>query len=115
MKYLILMAEDDHFARWDRADAQQRQRVHEDFGAFTRAVGERGRIVAGEALVHPEQAGTVLPGGRIADGPYAETTEQLGGFYLIDVPTRDDALALAALLPDEYSREVREVLEVGMD
>lgn len=112
MKYLILMAEEDHFAHWDEADEGLRQRVYEDFRAFTRAVAERGRIVAGEALEHPKQAITVRPGGTVTDGPYAETAEQLGGFYLIDVPTRDDALELAALLPDEYSREVREILQV---
>lgn len=115
MKYLILMAEKDHLTHWADADDADRQRVYADFGAFTRAVGERGRIVAGEALVDPKEARTVLPGGTVTDGPYAETTEQLGGFYLIDVPTRDDAVELAALLPDQYSREVREILEVQMD
>ena len=112
MKYLILMAEDDHFARWDEADEGHRQRVYDDFERFTHAVGQRGRIVAGEALAHPDGARTVRPGSAVTDGPYAETAEQLGGFYLIDVPTVDDAVELAALLPDEYNREVREILEV---
>lgn len=115
MKYLILMAEDDHFARWENADDKLRQRVYQDFRAFTRAVAERGQIVAGEALGHPEAARTVVPGGSVTDGPYAETAEQLGGFYLIDVPTLQDAVELAALLPDEYLREVREILEVELD
>lgn len=112
MKYVILLAEDDHFARWDGADQSHRQRVTEDFARFAEAVGQRGQIVAGEALEHPKLARTVQPGGAVTDGPYAETTEQLGGFYLIDVPTREDAVELAVLLPDEYKREVREILEM---
>lgn len=115
MKYLILLAEDDHFAHWDQADESQHQRVSADFGRFVEAVGKRGRIVAGEALEHPKRARTVQPGGTVTDGPYAETIEQLGGFYLIDVPTREEAIELAGLLPDEYKREVREVIEVQMD
>lgn len=115
MKYVILLAEDDHFARWDQADQSLRQRVTEDFGRFAEAVGQRGQILAGEALERPKLARTVQPGGGVTEGPYAETTEQLGGFYLIDVPTREDAVELAALLPDEYKREVREILEIQMD
>lgn len=115
MKYLILMAEHDHFARWADADLDHRQRVYADFARFTEAVSQRGTILAGEALEDPKQAQTVRPGGKITDGPYAETTEQLGGCYLIDVPTREDAIEVAALLPDEYSREVREVLQVQPD
>jgi len=115
MKYVILLAEEDHFARWDEAGQSKRQQDAGDFARFVEAVGQRGRIVAGEALVHPELARTVQPGGAVTDGPYAETTEQLGGFYLIDVPTRADAVELAALLPDQYRREVREILQMRWD
>jgi hypothetical protein len=48
----------------------------------------------------------------VTEGPYAETVEQLGGFYLIDVPDLDTAVGLAALLPQEYAVEVRPTLEV---
>lgn len=115
MKYLILMAEHDHFTRWADAEESERERVYDDFRAFSKAVADRGRIVAGEALVRPEEASTVRPGGSVTDGPYAETAEQLGGFYLIDVPTKEDAVELAGLLPDLYLREVRGIYEVDVD
>ncbi|TWT38265.1 YCII-related domain protein [Posidoniimonas corsicana] len=51
---------------------------------------------------------------RVTDGPFAETTEQLGGFYVIDVPTLDDALAFAASIPPakKGTVEVRPVFEL---
>lgn len=108
------MAEDDHFGKWERADAALRDRVTADFEAFAAAVAERGKIVAGEALAHPRTARTVRPGvdRPVSDGPFAETVEQLGGFYLIDAPDRAVALELAAMLPREYAVEVRDVLDV---
>ncbi len=48
----------------------------------------------------------------VTDGPFTETVEQLGGFYLIDVADLDTAVELAALLPREYTVEVRPTLEV---
>ncbi len=118
MKFLVLMAEKDHFAKWEQADAALRERVYADFQAFDAAVAERGKVLGGEALAHPATARTVRagePGSRpVTDGPFAETVEQLGGFYLIDVPTYDDAVEVARLLPREYDLEVREVLDVNV-
>lgn len=116
MKYLMLIAEADHFANWDRADQSQRDRIAADFTAFTSATRAKGTIVATEALDHPNTAWTVRPGPdrRVTDGPFAETVEQLGGFYLVDVPDEQTAIELAALLPDEYAVEVRPVLHVEM-
>ena len=115
--YLILMAEPDHFRKWEAADDALRERVIEDFMAFDAAVKERGTVVAGEALSHPDTARTVQPGASastraVTDGPYTETVEQIGGFYLIDVPDLEAATELAALLPREYVLEVRECLDV---
>ena len=118
VRYLLLMAEADHYAKWDRADEAQRQRVVADFRAFTAAVQERGSIVAGEALAHPDLARTVRPGEpgdrAVTDGPYAESVEQVGGFYLLDLPVDEDPGVLAALLPREYAVEVRPVVEVDL-
>jgi hypothetical protein len=116
-RYLILMAEPDHFARWDAADDAERERVFADFRAFTAAVRERGRFRGGEALVHPRDARTLRPDGdgrRLTEGPYAETVEQLGGFYLVELPDLATALEVAALLPRDYDIEVRECLDVGV-
>jgi len=110
----VLMAEQDHFERWEGADDTLRDRVHADFRAFSEAVRSRGSIVAGDALDRPGTARTVQPGTDrpVTDGPFAETVEQLGGFYLIDVPDLAVAVEVAALLPREYTVEVRPTLEV---
>jgi hypothetical protein len=50
----------------------------------------------------------------VTEGPFAETVEQVGGFYLIDVPDMDTAVELAALLPREYTVEVRTTVEVEL-
>jgi hypothetical protein len=114
VKFLLLMAEADHFNKWEAADDAHRERVYADFKAFDEAVAARGSVVGGEALQRPSSARTVRPGdGRpVTDGPYAETVEQVGGFYVIDVPDLDTAVELAALLPREYTVEVRPTLEV---
>ena len=116
MRFLILMAEADHFDKWDAADTELRDRVIADFRAFDAAVSARGTIVTGDALDRPESARTVRPGPQrpVTDGPFAETVEQLGGFYLIDVPDHVTAVEVAALLPREYTVEVRPTLEVEL-
>ena len=118
-RYLLLMAEADHFRKWDEADEALKQRVIDDFQAFGAAVAERGSIVGGEALSHSDTARTVRAadahGQRtVTEGPYAETVEQMGGLYLIDVADLATAVELAALLPAEYDVEVRECLDVDV-
>ena len=49
----------------------------------------------------------------MTDGPFAETVEQLGGFYLLEVPDLASAVELCRLLPDGYTVEVRPVVELG--
>lgn len=116
-RFLILMAEDDHFARWEAADDATQQRHLDALHAFTVAVRERGRYLGGEALVHPKNARTLRPSGdgrTVTEGPYAETDAQLGGFYLVELADLATALELVALLPAEYEVEVRECLDVGV-
>ncbi|MFC7493348.1 MULTISPECIES: YciI family protein [unclassified Nocardioides] len=111
MKFVLLMAEEDHFERWDAADEAARQRVVADFEAFDAAVAERGSVVGGEALARPADART-LRAGAVTDGPFAETVEQIGGFYVIEVESIETAVELAGLLPRDYTVEVRPVPEV---
>ena len=113
MKFVLLMAEEGHYDKWDAADEAMRERVVADFEAFDAAVAARGSVVGGEALARPDTARTVRPGaGRpVTDGPFAETVEQIGGFYVIDVESRDGAVELAAQRPREYIVEVRPVPE----
>jgi hypothetical protein len=90
----------------------------EAYNAFTREVNARSAFRAGEAL-HPTSAATtvrVKDGETIAtDGPFAETKEALGGFYLIDVRDLDEAIELAAMIPGAKhgSIEIRPIFEFG--
>jgi hypothetical protein len=115
MKFLVLMAEDDAFDRWDAATDEEREALRHQLSAFAAAVQDRGRVVVGEALRRPEEARTLRPGdGRVEErpvtqGPFAETAEQLGGFYLVDLPGLDDAVDIARLLPSGWTVEVRPI------
>lgn len=78
---------------------------------------KQGLLLAAEPLFPVETAKTVrVRGGRIAitDGPFAETKEQLAGFYLIDAASQDEAMQIAARIPParEGSIEVRPVREL---
>jgi hypothetical protein len=118
MKFLVLMAEEDTWERWNALSDADQQVVFDRFTAFTEAVNVRGKVLAGEALDRPEQARTLRPtahgGSRpVTEGPYAETVEQMGGFWLVDLPDLDAALTAARLLPEAYSVEVRPVVDMG--
>ena len=84
------------------ADAVRAASDGELWGAYTRALIEAGVMVGGEAL-HPAHTATTIrmKDGRrdVQDGPYADTKEQFGGFYVIDVPDLDTALDWAARSP----------------
>lgn len=114
MRYLVLLTDDDPGA-WDRASAEERQSVMEAHTVFDKAVRAHGSILAGEALAGVDSATTLrLVDGvqTVVDGPYAETVEQLGGFYLIDVADLDQAVELCRLLPAGYTTEIRPVVEI---
>ena len=114
MKFLVLMAEEDTWERWNALSDAEQQNVFDSFTAFTEAVKERGTVLAGEALDRAESARTVRPGpGRpVTQGPFAETVEQLGGFWLVDLPDLESAVGAAKLLPAAYSVEVRPVVDM---
>lgn len=90
------------------------------YDAYTREVRSRGVYQAGEAL-HPTSSATtvrVRDGETLTtDGPYAETKEALGGFYLIDARDLDEAIELAAKIPSAVhgAIEVRPIYEFGAD
>lgn len=113
MKYMILnyMPPEDLLT----ADDVRAAADGDVWGAYTRALIDAGVLVGGSAL-HPSSTATTLrvTDGRrqVQDGPYAATKDQLGGFYLIDVPDLDAALHWAALNPaaSRGAVEVRPVL-----
>jgi hypothetical protein len=85
---------------------------------YTQSLAEAGLLVHSDALHGPDAATTVrVRDGetQITDGPFAETKEFLGGYYLLDCPDLDTALAQAARVPNAHygSVEVRPVMDVG--
>lgn len=86
------------------------------WGAYTKALIDAGVLVGGTALRSSHAATTLrIADGRrqLHDGPYAETKEQLGGFYIIDVADLDTALSWAARNPaaSKGAVEVRPVMQ----
>lgn len=104
------MAEEDHFDKWEATTEHQQQAFFDGLAAFTAAVRERGQVLLGEALDRPERAVTLRKDTR-TEGPYAETVEQVGGFYVVDLPSLEVAVQTARLLPVP-AVEVRPILEV---
>src|SRR5438445_13420702 len=115
MKYLLALIGDE-FRYADRTAEQMREGMKE-WDAFTRATTDGGAFVAGEGLQPSATATTVKiqEAGEpiVTDGPFAETKEQLGGFYLLECEDLDEALELAAKIPSAStgSVEVRPVMD----
>jgi hypothetical protein len=111
MRYLILIYENE-------ATAPQNESEMQRWIEYTDELSKAGVMLGGEAL-HPTSAATTvrLKNGKrvVTDGPFAETKEQLGGFYLIDVPNLDEALKWAEKIPsaDRGPVEVRPVMDFG--
>jgi hypothetical protein len=113
VKVLVLLAEQE--ARWAEASPEVRQEVMDAHTAFHEAVAERATMLAGEALAGTTEARTLrhVDGAPlVTEGPFAETAEQLGGFYLLDAESMDVVLELCRLLPKGYAIEARPVIDV---
>ena len=100
MQYMLLIYGDEQ--AWAQVPDEQLDAIHAEFFAYGDALEQAGALVAGSAL-QPSSAATVVrvEDGEtvLTDGPFAETKEQLGGYYLIDVETLDEALEWAAKIP----------------
>jgi hypothetical protein len=117
MKYLLaLIAEETGF---DERTPEERAAAMREWDVYTRATIDAGVHLGGEGLQPSATATTVriqADGDPIvSDGPFAETKEQLGGLYIVDVPDLDAALAIAARLPSALvgSIEVRPIPAYG--
>jgi hypothetical protein len=95
---------------------EQWQQVMDEYNAFTKHITDRGINKGGEALQPTKTATTVrIRDGKtvVTDGPFAETKEQLGGYYLIDCKDLDEAIEVAARIPGAKwgSIEVRPIID----
>ena len=113
-KYVVLLPGDENV--WEATSAEHKSGIYEKHAEFSQALEERGhKIVGGAELAHSREAKQVRsnPAGGIAvtDGPYAETVEQLTGFYLVESDDLDDLLETCGILAGvESAIEVREML-----
>jgi hypothetical protein len=113
MQFMLLIYDDQQ--AWERLSEEERNAVMGEYFAYTDQLREAGAYVAADALQPTGTATTVrVRDGEqlLTDGPFAETKEQLGGYYVVDVDTIDDAIQWAAKIPSARlgSIEVRPVM-----
>jgi hypothetical protein len=113
MQYLLMIYRNE--AEAGKMDPAARQAMMADYGAFTQSIIQSGNFKAGDALQPATTATTVrVREGKTltTDGPFAETREQLGGYYLIEAKDLDAALGIAARIPGAKlgSVEVRPIM-----
>ena len=115
MQYLCLIYEDEK--EWQKMSKAETEKVIGEFQAYTQSVRKSGHYVGGNALQPTHTATTVrVRQGKVSttDGPFAETKEQLGGYYLLQARDLNEAIQLASRIPGARlgSVEVRPVMEV---
>ena len=120
MKFLLLMHMNP--AVWESLTEDERNEVMTGHGAFMETVTKSGEMILTQALADPSQSAVVRvrDGERlVTDGPYLEAKEYLGGYYLVDVDSKERALELAAMIPDAkvagLGIEVRPIMFDGGD
>ncbi len=116
MRYMLLIynAESD----WHALSPEEQGKIYNEYMAYTEDIKTHGQHLAGDPLQPVATATTVrVRDGKTltTDGPFAETKEQLGGYYMVDAKDLDEAIALAARIPGARhgSVEVRPVWELG--
>ncbi|MEU4195756.1 YciI family protein [Kribbella sp. NPDC026611] len=114
-QYMFLLFDSEEW--YDQVDAETWQQAMKLHGAFAEAVEKAGaRILGGEALERSTTASTVRQqqGGEplVTDGPFIETKEALGGYYVIEARDLDQALELAKICPSG-NVEVRPVMDTS--
>ncbi len=115
MRYLALIYTPEPTTAPSDSEAQQ---MMAEYGAFTEMVQKQGAFLGGDALQPSSTATTVrLQDGKLTttDGPFAESKEQLGGYYELECKDLDAAVALAAKIPGARfgAIEVRPIMELG--
>jgi hypothetical protein len=116
MRYLLMIYTDETVEA--NMSPEEQGTYMAAYNAFTKATRDRNAFQAGEALQSTATATTVrVRDGKTVstDGPYAETKEQLGGYYLLNCQNLDEAIEFAAMIPGAKhgSIEVRPIMEFG--
>ena len=115
MKYMLLIYDEEQ--AWAKLSEAERKQIYGEYGQFSQQVRASGHYVTG-AQLQPIAAATsvrVRNGKRLlTDGPFAETREQLGGYYLVEAKDLDEALSIAERIPSARfgTIEVRPLVEM---
>jgi hypothetical protein len=115
MKYMLLIYDDEKI--WGTVTEADRQKMFGEYMAFNKEVRESGHYKAGAPLQPTSKATSVkVRNGKrlVTDGPFAETREQLGGYYLVEAKDLDEAIGIAARIPSGRTGtiEVRPIMEM---
>ena len=116
MRYMLTLIGEE--TDWQESSPEEMEEIMGAWSAFDRELKDAGAFVAGEALQQSATATTIRiadDGERVvSDGPFAETKEQLGGFYLLECADLDEALAWARKVPlQDGAVEVRPVVDLS--
>ena len=116
MKYMLIIA--GHEGGWEDRSPEEAKAEMSRWEAFGKELEQAGAFIAGEGLQESATATTVrLEGDErlVTDGPFAETKEQVGGFYLIECDNLDEALEWAKKVPARAGNiEVRPVMDYSV-
>ena len=117
MQYILLIYENE--AERSARSEEESKRIFGEYMAFTGTIKQSGHMRGGEPLQPSTTATTVrVKGGKTVrtDGPFAETREQLGGFYVVEAKDLDEAVGIAARIPGAKtgSIEVRPIMSMQM-
>src|SRR4051794_20498549 len=116
MEYMLMLYVDE--AGWPKLTKEQQEQGMAAYAAYTEALNKAGAYKAGSRLAPSSSATTIrVENGKpkVLDGPYPESKEQLGGYYLIDAPDLDAAISWAARCPavNHGVVEVRPLVPTG--
>jgi hypothetical protein len=116
-QYVILLPGNE--AVWQEATEEQREQMYDRHRRFMDLLGERGHTITGGAELTPSREARVVRGGldavTVSEGPYAETVEQLTGFYSVESSDLDDLLKVCGLLAGSGAVEVRAAVDAPPD
>jgi hypothetical protein len=116
MKYMLLIHDEEQ--AWGKMSQEEQQRIYGEYGQFTQQLKADGHHLSSSQLQPTSMATSVRvrDGKRlVTDGPFAETREQLGGYYLVEARDLDEAIGIAARIPSARmgTIEVRPIVEMG--
>jgi hypothetical protein len=113
-QYMILIYDDE--AAYENATPELWASMLDAHNAFAKAVSDLGGTILGGSALGPTPTATSIRGGEVTDGPFVETKEALGGYYLVEARDLDQALQIAKLCPAPNGGvELRPIMDVSGD